>query len=89
MIDGLSVIAKRRYRPFDLAMNKIWISFESYEGCRYILLHFMNFEDKFGGSYVVCENISQLNDVKSKITNNGFKMDWSVFNVAMEYLNDH
>ena len=83
------VIARRPYRPFDLAMDKIWITLDSVRGYKYILFHFMNHENKFGMSYIGCHNMTDLNEVKSLMLNNGFKVDWGSFNLAMEYLNDN
>lgn len=83
------VIAKRPYRPFDFAMDKIWITLDSVMGCKYVLFHFMNHEGKFGMSYIGCHNTSDLNEVKSLMLNNGFKVDWDSFNLAMDHINEH
>lgn len=83
------VIARRLWRPFDMAMDKIWISTDSCNDHKYVLFHFMNHSNKFGCNYINCENMTQLNDVKSKIINNKLKIDWNVFNIAKDYLNDN
>lgn len=83
------MIAERRRRPFDLAMDKIWITKDSFRGYKYVLFHFMNHKNVFGMDYISCLSITDLNEIKSKILNNGFKIDWDPFSRAMEYLNEH
>ena len=57
-------IAKRQCRPFDSAIDKIWITLDSVMGYKYILFHFMNHENKFGMRCIGCHNMTDLNEVK-------------------------
>ena len=82
------ILAKRKNNPFDMAMNHIWVSFDGfYTVGNYVLIHFMDNSKMFGDHCVSCQNITDLNDVKSTILNNGFSIDWNVFDFAMKHLN--
>ncbi len=81
------VLAKRKNKPFDMAMDHIWLSIEfDYIAGSYVLVHFMNHNKPFGGDYARCNNISELNDIKSAMLNNKFKIDWNIFDIAMKHL---
>ena len=87
-----TVLAKRKrlIYYFDLAMKKIWISIEhDYRVGNYALVHFLDHSELFGEQYIACENQTDLNNIKSKLLNNGFKIDWTEFNKALEWINDH
>jgi len=43
----------------------------------------------FGVDYIVCENQSELNLVKSDLINKGFQIDWGVFQNALEFVDEH
>lgn len=81
------VIAKRKLN-FN-ALKNIGFSIDKYCGIKYVLIHFYHNSELFGCNYVCCENLTDLNDVKSKILNNGFRIKWDKFNECIEYLNGH
>ena len=71
---------------FDFAHNTIWSACENYAGRRYIVISVFDNNTIFGVDYFCCENITELNDVKSKLQNHGFKIRWNKFNEALEHL---
>ena len=86
-----TALAKKKgiFHIFDFAMKLVWITKDSYHGYgNYVLIHFMDHSGIFGVDYLSCRNITEMNEIKSKILNNGFKIDWKEFNSAMEHLND-
>lgn len=81
------ILAKRKNKPFDMAMDHIWLSVDfDYRVGNYVLVHFMNNSKLFGDNYICCQTITELNDVKSEILNNGFSIDWKLFNTALIHL---
>ena len=81
------ILAKRKNKPFDMAMDRLWLSVDSdYRVGNYVLVHFLNHNELFGACYVVCYSLTDLNEIKSKILNNNFKIDWNVFSIAMNHL---
>ena len=81
------VLAKRKNKPFDMAMDHIWLSIDSDQRVgNYVLVHFLNHSELFGDCYVACYSLTELNEIKSKILNNNFKIDWDVFSIAMTHL---
>ena len=82
------LLAKRKYKPSDTVMDHIWLSVDSdYRLGNYILVHFMNNSKLFGDFYISCHSLTDLNEIKSKMLNNNFKVDWNVFDIAMKHLN--
>ena len=82
------ILAKRKNSPFDMAMDHIWLSMDSdYRVGNYLLVHFMNNSKLFGDFYISCHSLTNLNEIKSKMLNNNFKVDWNVFDIAMKHLN--
>ena len=82
------VLAKRKNKPFDMAMDHIWLSVDSdYRVGNYVLVHFLNHNELFGDCYVACYSLTDLNEIKSKMLNNNFKIDWNVFSIAITHLN--
>lgn len=74
---------------FSYATGMIWVTNGFYLGYgKVTLVHFMDHKKSFGCDYFACNNITDLNEIKSKILNLGFKIDWNSFNLAMEHLND-
>lgn len=87
-MSSVILLAKRDCRPFDMAMDHIWISFDEDETIgNYVLVHYMNHNELFGDHFTACYSITDLNSVKSELLNNDFNIDWDTFNVAMEHLN--
>ena len=82
------ILAKRKDKPFNMIMDHIWLSVDSdYIVGNYVLVHFLNHNELFGDCYVACHSLTELNEIKSKILNNNFKIDWNVFSIAMAHLN--
>ena len=84
-----TTLAKKKgiFHKFDFAMKLIWITKDSYPRYgNYVLIHFMDHKKIFGCDYLPCKNITELNDIKSKILNNGFSINWKEFNSAVEWL---
>ena len=49
------VLAKRKNKPFDMAMDHIWLSIDSDQRVgNYVLVHFLNHSELFGDCYVAC-----------------------------------
>lgn len=75
---------------FDFAMSLIWCGNEWHHKVgNYVMIHYMNHKNIFGADYLVCNSVSDLNEAKSKLLNAEFKIDWDVFNSALEHLNEH
>lgn len=74
---------------FDFAMDVIWIQKDSHPKVgNYVLIHCMNHKGDLGVDYFSCENIDQLDNVKSKLINLNFRINWDYFNDAREWLNN-
>lgn len=91
MIKSIELARKKGFHhKFDFAMSRIWLTKDSHEMVgNYVLIHFMNDKKIFGVDYIACENQSELNKAKSDILNNGFEIDWCVFQDALEFVNEH
>lgn len=77
------------FHYFDFALNLIWINLDYHPAVgNYVLVHNMNHSEDLGCDYFPCETIDQLNNVKSKILNLGFSIDWNQFNLALDHLTD-
>ena len=82
------ILAERKNKPFDMAMDHIWLSVDfDYRVGNHVLVHFMNNSKLFGDNYICCQNITELNSVKSEMLNNNFNIDWNVFDIAIKHLN--
>lgn len=82
------ILAKRKDKPFDMAMDHIWLSMDSdYRVGKYLLVHFMNNSKLFGDNYICSQTITELDSVKSEILNNNFNIDWNIFDIAIKHLN--
>lgn len=82
------VLAKRKYKPSDMAMDHIALSLcNDYGVGNYVLVHYLNHTELFGDYFTACYSITDLNDVKSALLNKDFNIDWDTFNIAMEHLN--
>lgn len=87
-MSSVILLAKRENRPFDMAMDNIAISLcDEYRVGKYVLVHYLNHSELFGGYFTACYSITNLNGVKSELLNNDFNIDWDTFNIAMEHLN--
>ena len=73
---------------FDFSLDLIWITKDNhYKVGNFVLIHCMNHSKTLGSRYFSCENTTDLNNIKSLLLNNGFKLDWAEFNGSMEWLN--
>lgn len=79
-------IARKKYKPWQLAMDKIRITYDMHYGVKYAIVHYLNNSNLFGRDYDPIENLEDLNSVKSKIINHGFKIYWDLFNKAMRHI---
>ncbi|MBR5495368.1 MAG: hypothetical protein IKV71_07055 [Psychrobacter sp.] len=74
----------------DFAIDLIWVTKDSHlKFGNYVIIHCMNHNQLLGKDYFPCENITELNDIKSKLINSGFKLKWDAFNDAAGWLNDN
>lgn len=72
----------------DYDMSLIWITKDSHHKVgNFVLIHCMSHSKQLGCRYFSCQNAVELNDVKSILINNNFKIDWSQFNDALGWLN--
>lgn len=79
-------LAKKGIFSFN-PMEKVWLTFDHhYVLGKYVVIHFMNNSTAFGRRYKGCFRLVELNEIKSQLLNNGFKIDWNEFNKAVEYL---
>lgn len=83
------ILARKKgfFHKLDFAMNVIWLSKDNHPVVgNFVLVHCMNHSEKLGKEYFSCENITELNQVKSTLINNGFNVDWDKFNDAIGWL---
>ena len=91
MIKSIELARKKGFHhKFDFAMSRIWLTKDSHKKVgNYVLIHFMDHKKIFGVDYIACENQYELNKAKLDMLKKGFKIDWCVFQDALEFVNEH